>query len=100
VFEGARIADFVPGVFHGYELTSADMQNYTLAIDAHVVYTGYLVCPWHDPRVSFGDETRGARSLSTWDYVRFGNVPEPSGGAAVGLGGALVAFVTRPRRRT
>jgi hypothetical protein len=77
MLEGVWI-DFTPGLFHEYSLRSTDMLNYDLHIDAELVHTGHFVGPWYDPRVSWGDETQGASSLSTWDYVRFGIVPEPS----------------------
>jgi hypothetical protein len=77
--------------FHTYRLESCDMQSYSLVVDDVIMYYGMF-----DPRtfstsrVSFGDNTQGARSLSRWDYLRFGVVPEP--GTVVLLGAcALIA---------
>jgi len=75
--EGVSISLGQPG-FHTYRLESWDMESYSLVIDEAVMYYGMF-----DPetfsrsRVAFGDGTQGARSLSHWDHLRFGVVPEP-----------------------
>jgi len=76
LYEFEYIADFEPGVFHTYVLTTSNMQTYTLAIDGSVVWNGDL-CPYGPASVlQFGDLLVGSASKSRWDYVRFG-VPEP-----------------------
>ena len=43
--------------------------------------------PWGSSGVTWGAATEGASSVSTWDYVRFGVVPEPAAGLLLGLAG-------------
>ena len=85
--------DFAPGVFHDYVLLSHSMVEYSLYIDGALVHEGHFVGPAYTPRVEWGDATQGAKSLSVWDYVQFGVVPEPSGAALGSL--TLGALVTR-----
>jgi len=90
--------DFAPGVFHDYSLKSYDLVTYTLHIDGELAHTGqYSPAGW-DSGVEWGDYVRGARSLSTWDYVRFGIVPEPTG-ALLGLAALLVLLSSPGIRR-
>jgi hypothetical protein len=82
-------------VFHSYRFESADMQSFVLTIDDTISLNGYF----RDNTtlqysVGFGDCVQGERSLSQWDYFRYGIVPEPT--SVVGL---LLACVL-PRRRT
>lgn len=86
--EGAWIP-FTPGVFHDFTFTSTDMLTYSLLVDGQLGRTGYFVGPWPESYVCWGDGTRGASSLSLWDSVDFGNVPEPS--ASLILGSAALA---------
>jgi hypothetical protein len=76
VEEGVWIS-FSPGVFHDYSFTSPDLLTYTLSIDGQLVRTGRFTGPWYDSYVCWGDGAQGASSLSSWDSVAFGNVPEP-----------------------
>jgi hypothetical protein len=67
-----------PSQWHAYRVESDDMAEYTLSIDGERVFTGLL----EDESLirSFmlwGDMANGAASLTRWDYVRFGVVPEP-----------------------
>ncbi len=67
-----------PGVFHDYRLTSSDMRTYELFIDGDLARAGDF---WHGltaSRLSWGPVTEGVSSLSHWDYVRVGVVPEPA----------------------
>lgn len=73
------VIPFTPGVFHAFEVRSADMRTYELRIDGAVVYAG----SWWEPTfrrssVSWGDFIFGGASNSDWDYFRFGVVPEPT----------------------
>jgi hypothetical protein len=68
-----------PLEFHSYRLESTDMIDYRLSIDAEFVLTGqWDLISTNQGFLSFGDAVRGARSLTEWEYVRFGVVPEPS----------------------
>jgi len=71
--------DLEPNVFHAFSFSSVDMQEYQLAIDGIVEYEGsfdsYSIL---HSFVNFGDGVQGERSLSSWDYFRFGAVPEPA----------------------
>jgi hypothetical protein len=77
-FEGGAAAYFEPGVFHEFELHSTDMRQYELLIDGELARRGEFWLSLVSSRVGWGDVIFGAASLSTWDYVRFGVVPEPS----------------------
>jgi len=72
------------GVFHSYRFESANMQSFALLIDDTITLNGYFkdntslqYC------VVFGDAVQGAWSLSQWDYLRYGIVPEPASAASV-----------------
>ena len=95
--EGEWIAQFTPGAFHVYSFVSEDMLTYQLCIDGQIVHNGHLIGPGSGPGVGWGDAVWGASSLSTWDYVRFGTVPEPSAGFLAGSA-ALALMVGGPHR--
>ena len=71
-------APIEPGVYHVYRVESQNMVSFTLAIDGVPVYAGNFdsVSLLHS-YVAFGDDVQGLRSLSRWDWFRFGTVPEP-----------------------
>ncbi len=92
MLEGVWI-DFEPGLSHEFTFTSVDMLSYQLHIDGQLAHTGSFVGPYPYSSVCWGDATEGASSISTWDYVRFGIVPEPSAGLLLGFAG--LAGVTR-----
>jgi hypothetical protein len=94
--EGVWI-EIAPGVFHQYSLQSSDMLSYYLYIDGELARVGSFSPPTPLSGVCWGDVTEGARSRSTWDYVRFGIVPEPATGLACGLVW-LAAIGLRARR--
>lgn len=71
-------AHFQPWVFHDFEFRSGDMRNYELYIDDQLVLEGRFVELSECSRMSWGQSTSSAGSLTRWDYVRFGVVPEPS----------------------
>jgi hypothetical protein len=84
--EGARI-DFAPGVFHDYSLVSYDLAAYALYIDGQLAHNGHFE-GWEDvSALTWGDGTEGATSVTTWDFVRFGVVPEPPVGFVMALAG-------------
>ncbi|MBP9025348.1 MAG: PEP-CTERM sorting domain-containing protein [Phycisphaerae bacterium] len=67
--------------------------TYSLSVDDSVVYVGDLASSPGAPGVGWGDATDGASSLSVWQYVRFGVVPEPSAALliiSVGLAGVIL----------
>lgn len=93
--EGHIAATFSPGVFHEFELRSADMLTYELYIDCATAYSGAFTVPLVDSsRVAWGDGTQGGASLARWDYFRFGVVPEPGGIWSLVL---ACLVITRPR---
>jgi hypothetical protein len=79
LFESQVKATFEPGLFHSFEFRSAHMLDYELYVDGHFASAGSFVDVASMSRVNWGDSTQGAASLSEWDYVRFGVVPEPEG---------------------
>ena len=66
-----------PGVFHDYRVMSWDMQTYELYIDGELAHQGTFWQGSLYSKLAWGDGVRGAASLTHWDYVRFGVVPEP-----------------------
>jgi hypothetical protein len=99
--EGEWIAAIVPGVFHQYVITSADLDTYVLYIDGLVAYVGVVSAPSPGSYIGWGDTGTGAgtTSLTTWDYVWFGCVPEPPAGALFGsvLAAACGGWTRRAR---
>jgi hypothetical protein len=95
LLEGVWI-DFTPGSFHDYSFTSPDMVTYTLHIDGQLAHTGYFVGPSAISAVCWGDGAEGASSVSIWDYVRFGIVPEPGAGLLLGLVGLAAIGARAP----
>jgi hypothetical protein len=100
--EGQWIATMAPAVFHEYALTSVDLNTYILCIDGLIAHVGRIVAPAPESFIGWGDTGTGAgdTSLTTWDFVRYGCVPEPSAGLLVGSVALPVAIAaTRIRRR-
>ncbi len=93
--EGQYVAEFAPGVFHEYVLMSSDMLTYQLSVDGALAHVGVVVGPSTSSWAQWGDMATG-KSLSLWDYARFGVVPEPAGVLLFGLAG-LAASVRRSR---
>jgi hypothetical protein len=84
-----------PGVFHEYRFESADMEVFDLYIDGVHVHRGaFETFTLLHSFVHFGDGVQGLRSLSEWDYVAFGVVPEPRSGLLL----CLVALTRRTWR--
>jgi hypothetical protein len=77
VFEPAVSAPFSEGALHEFSLSSTDMRSYVLYIDGQEVIDGAFWLSLDSSEVGWGDDVQGNSSLSHWDYVRFGVVPEP-----------------------
>lgn len=76
---GSIRIDYEPFEWHTFSFSSLDMLTFDLAIDGQFVHRGeFLTRATPDSTFLFGDGVQGAASLSRWDYVRFGVVPEPS----------------------
>lgn len=88
VFEPVRQVEFEPFVWHEFELNSTDMRRYTLSMDGVPILEGECVQVITTSEVGWGDSVVGTASLSRWDYVRFGVVPEPA--TAIACAGGLV----------
>jgi hypothetical protein len=76
------------------------MRAYELYIDDELAITGVFEEVFGPTRVSWGDVVTGATSLTEWDYVRFGVIPEPSSFLAfiLVLVSARAATRVRPAR--
>jgi hypothetical protein len=94
------VADFQAGVFHEYALTTSDLASYALYVDGALVHVGQLNAPGFGAWLEWGDPTSGRTSLTEWDWVRFGVVPEPSAGLLLGVAFAGMALGRALRRRT
>lgn len=71
-------ASFSPNEWHEFVLESADMRTYQLYIDGALGMEGsFYQSVFTTPEAGWGDITTH-RSLSQWDEVGFGIVPEPS----------------------
>ncbi len=78
VFDDWDPIPVAPGEWHVYRFESLDMDAYTLFVDGAPVYEGHFQTPsLLDPLLGFGNAARGAASVSRWDYVHFGIIPEP-----------------------
>jgi hypothetical protein len=95
-FREAAWIDFAPGVFHDYSVISYDFAGYSLYIDGQLAYSGQFEGIDTSSGLLWGDGTEGSTSVTAWDFVRFGVVPEPATGPVVALAG-LAVF--RSRRR-
>ena len=78
-FQDNLFFDIEPGIYHTYRFESEDMVGFSFFIDGQLVQAG----EFHDAAsnqsfVMFGDMVDGWASLSRWDYLRFGVIPEPS----------------------
>ncbi len=63
---------------HEFVLRSADMATYSLFVDGVHSRSGVFFPTVSESRIGWGDVIQGAASLSSWDYVEFGVVPEPA----------------------
>lgn len=87
--------DVAPFEWHSYRLESTDMQTYELFVDdVPRFYGAFESQSFLQSFLAFGDEVLGAASLSRWDYVRFGVVPEP---ATISMASVMCLIVLRRR---
>ena len=67
-----------PGQYHEYRFESRDMDSYDVFLDGTQVHTGsFDGDTFLNSFVNFGAGVQGASSRSSWDFVRFGVIPEP-----------------------
>lgn len=78
-YETGVYIPYAPGVMHEFELHSNDMRTYRFYMDGQLVRNGAFVRLVGPARAGWGDGVQGSASRSSWDYFRFGVVPEPSG---------------------
>jgi hypothetical protein len=84
-----------PGMFHEYRFESTDMETFDFYIDGGLAHQGqFETFTLLQSTAGFGDDVQGLGSLSEWDYVDFGVVPEPA--SAILL--SLVALARRTWR--
>jgi len=79
-FEDGVIIAIAPGVFHDYELRTADMLTYELYIDGELTHIGSFWQAFPPGRVGWGDFVQGAASLHHWDYFRLAVLVGPETG--------------------
>lgn len=79
VFEDFAPIPFVPGVFHEYEVISANMRTYDLYVDGELARQGTFNHLVVSSEITWGEGAQGSASVHEWDYFRFGVVPEPCG---------------------
>ncbi|UCG88004.1 MAG: hypothetical protein JSW71_05520 [Gemmatimonadota bacterium] len=96
-YEPGVSAQFEPDEFHHFELRSSDMRSYHLYIDGAIAIEGSFWEALWSNKVLWGKSSTGTTCLSSWDYFRFGVVPEPSAGLTVIA--LLVAFVVTRNSR-
>ncbi len=86
---------FQPDSFHAWEFRSDDMRSFDLYLDGTPVLHAGL--HFHGTtllsRCTWGDSGTPSESKSTWDYFRFGVIPEPRFVVLV----ALTMVMARPR---
>ena len=93
-WEGLLNIPFAPNEWHDYHVESSDMQHYDLFIDGELAHQGSFGEVVSRSQVEFGDVWVTANSLHHWDYLRFGVIPEPSTGLALGLATSRLKFST------
>ena len=93
--------DIEPGVPHIYRLDLFGDEFYTWQIDGELVDYGIPEAPYptSDSVIVFGARAAGEPITARWDYIRFGEVPEPASGACLLLGTAILLWRRkRPHR--
>jgi hypothetical protein len=82
-YEPDKWAPFEPGVFHDFLLESSDMRSYNLFIDTVLAMQGtFFESLFPGPYVAWGDLS-SPFSLTAWDALQYGIIPEPSSVACV-----------------
>jgi hypothetical protein len=97
-YEPGLSAPLIPGLFHEFRFESSDFRAYRLYIDSGLALQGTLSeglgpLPSY---IGWGDHTT-SRSLSQWDYMQYGVVPEPSALACLVGAGCLRSARGRTR---
>ncbi len=93
-YEPDKYASFAPGEWHEFLFESSDMQTYSLYMDSELAWEGtFFDSLFSGAGVSWGD-TWSHRSLSEWDHVEFGILPEPVPALSV----LLLCLLWLPRR--
>ena len=78
LYEPDKSASFTPGEYHDFCFVSSDMRTYSLHIDSELAFEGvFFATTFSGAGVDWGDITTH-RSLSAWDHIEFGIVPEPT----------------------
>lgn len=90
---------FEPDVFHSFELRSSEMHTYTFWLDGILVHNGIFTQSVGPAFVAWGDGGNFAGSRTTWDYFRFGVVPEVSSGVTAAVMGITGLCWSRVHRR-
>jgi hypothetical protein len=73
------------------------LAGYSLYIDGQLAYNGQFEGYETSSALIWGDGCEGATSKTSWDFVRFGVVPEPAAGSVMALAGLAVL---RSRKRS
>jgi hypothetical protein len=70
--------DIAPGMPHTYRVEQIGDQSYTVFIDGLVVDSGvpFGNLLWPEPLVQFRSKAKLVASTTTWDYMRWGVIPE------------------------
>jgi hypothetical protein len=96
-YEPGNWTSFAPGVFHDFTVESSDCRHYVLYIDGVLSLQGsFFESLFPGPEVVWGN-FGGCKSLTAWDHVAYGIVPEPS--AAICLLIGLCRLPARPSGR-
>lgn len=81
-------------ISHEFRFQSMNMSEYSLWIDGKQVYEGVFDSnSLLHGYVAFGPDVQGASSISSWDYFRYGVVPEPNALLLIGV----LSVLTRRR---
>ncbi len=97
MFESTEAIPIDMTIRHDFVIRSIDMESYELFIDGAPARSGAFRPTVSNSRVGWGDSVQGVASHSSWDYIEFGVVPEPSTGIVVVVAATIVQTV---RRRT
>ncbi len=92
--------DIEAGVSHDYRLELYGEELYELYVDGALIDAGVPegAYPTADSEIVFGARATYVDSVTRWDYIRFGTIPEPATGALL-LSGAAFLLLRRGRRR-
>jgi hypothetical protein len=96
-FDPGRLAHYEPGVYHEFEVRTSDMRWYALYIDGNFAFEGPFWESLLSNKIGWGKSTSGIRSITRWDYFRYGVVPEPN--TVVLLGTIAGVLGSRSRNR-